>query len=130
MVGRGDLPEDVPDREQPAEAVPAGGLHREDLLLLAAEDQDGHAERRLDPAQPGVVTVGMVQAGSAPNIIPEGALLRGTVRATIAKRLLEAEGMNAARKVNTPMNATAPPTRNSPPVRMVVRLVILTFRCA
>jgi hippurate hydrolase len=40
--------------------------------------------RRLDPSQPGVVTVGMVQAGSAPNIIPEGALLRGTVRATTA----------------------------------------------
>ncbi len=38
--------------------------------------------RRLDPAQPGVVTVGMVQAGSAPNIIPESASLQGTVRAT------------------------------------------------
>ncbi len=38
--------------------------------------------RRLDPAQPGVVTVGMVAAGSAPNIIPESATLRGTVRAT------------------------------------------------
>lgn len=40
--------------------------------------------RRLDPAQPGVVTVGMVNAGSAPNIIPETATLRGTVRATTA----------------------------------------------
>ncbi|MDQ8153688.1 MAG: M20 family metallopeptidase [Gemmatimonadota bacterium] len=40
--------------------------------------------RRLDPAQPGVVTVGMVQAGTAPNIIPESAELRGTVRATTA----------------------------------------------
>ena len=38
--------------------------------------------RRLDPAQPGVVTVGTVQAGSAPNVIPEAAVLRGTVRAT------------------------------------------------
>lgn len=38
--------------------------------------------RRLDPAQPGVVTVGMVHAGTAPNIIPESATLRGTVRAT------------------------------------------------
>ena len=42
--------------------------------------------RRLDPAQPGVVTVGMVQAGTAPNIIPESATLRGTVRATPAPR--------------------------------------------
>lgn len=40
--------------------------------------------RRLDPAQPGVVTVGVVHAGSAPNIIPESAVLRGTVRATTA----------------------------------------------
>lgn len=40
--------------------------------------------RRLDPAQPGVVTVGMVSAGSAPNIIPEAATLRGTVRSTTA----------------------------------------------
>jgi hippurate hydrolase len=38
--------------------------------------------RRLDPAQPGVVTVGMVHGGTAPNIIPESATLRGTVRAT------------------------------------------------
>jgi amidohydrolase len=40
--------------------------------------------RRLDPAQPGVVTVGMVQAGTAPNIIPDSAVMRGTVRATSA----------------------------------------------
>ena len=38
--------------------------------------------RRLDPAQPGVVTVGMVYGGTAPNIIPASASLRGTVRAT------------------------------------------------
>ena len=38
--------------------------------------------RRLDPAQPGVVTVGMVHGGTAPNIIPASTSLRGTVRAT------------------------------------------------
>lgn len=38
--------------------------------------------RRLDPAQPGVVSVGMVQGGTAPNIIPASAVLSGTVRAT------------------------------------------------
>lgn len=38
--------------------------------------------RRLDPALPGVVTVGVVRAGSAANIIPESAELSGTVRAT------------------------------------------------
>jgi hippurate hydrolase len=37
--------------------------------------------RRLNPATPGVVTVGTVNAGSAPNVIPERARLTGTVRA-------------------------------------------------
>jgi amidohydrolase len=38
--------------------------------------------RRLDPALPGVVTVGTVHAGTAANIIPESAELTGTIRAT------------------------------------------------
>ena len=38
--------------------------------------------RRLDPALPGVVTVGMLNAGSAPNVIPEVAHCSGTIRAT------------------------------------------------
>ena len=37
--------------------------------------------RRLNPATPGVVTIGSVHAGSAPNIIPDTATLSGTVRA-------------------------------------------------
>lgn len=37
--------------------------------------------RRLNPATPGVVTVGSIHAGSAPNIIPDRAKLTGTVRA-------------------------------------------------
>jgi hippurate hydrolase len=37
--------------------------------------------RRLNPATPGVVTIGSVQAGSASNIIPDKARLVGTVRA-------------------------------------------------
>ncbi len=41
--------------------------------------------RRLNPATPGVVTVGMIQAGTAPNVIPDRALLRGTVRAVEAE---------------------------------------------
>ncbi|MGE5125177.1 MAG: M20 metallopeptidase family protein [Betaproteobacteria bacterium] len=49
--------------------------------------------RRLDPALPGVVTVGVVRAGRAPNVIPETAELAGTVRATTAdsRRLLVEE---------------------------------------
>lgn len=38
--------------------------------------------RRVNPASPAVVTVGMVSAGTAPNIIPDRAELRGTLRAT------------------------------------------------
>lgn len=38
--------------------------------------------RRVNPASPAVVTVGMVTAGTAPNIIPDRASLQGTLRAT------------------------------------------------
>lgn len=49
--------------------------------------------RRLDPAQPGVVTVGMVTAGTAHNIIPDRARISGTIRATspAARELLTSE---------------------------------------
>jgi amidohydrolase len=40
--------------------------------------------RRLNPATPGVVTVGSVEAGTAPNVIPGRAVLRGTIRAVDA----------------------------------------------
>jgi hippurate hydrolase len=38
--------------------------------------------RRIDPAAAAVVTVGSIHAGTAPNVIPERALLTGTLRAT------------------------------------------------
>ncbi|MEO8621428.1 MAG: M20 family metallopeptidase [bacterium] len=38
--------------------------------------------RRVNPAVPAVVTVAMVNAGTAPNVIPHRAELRGTLRAT------------------------------------------------
>jgi amidohydrolase len=38
--------------------------------------------RRVNPATPAVVTVAMVSAGTAPNVIPDRAELRGTLRAT------------------------------------------------
>jgi amidohydrolase len=37
--------------------------------------------RRMSPSEPAVLTVGTVNAGSAPNIIPDRALLAGTIRA-------------------------------------------------
>jgi hippurate hydrolase len=38
--------------------------------------------RRLDPAHPGVVTVGTINGGTAANIIPDTVQLSGTIRAT------------------------------------------------
>ena len=40
--------------------------------------------RRLNPANPGVVTIGTVRAGTASNVIPDRAKLTGTVRAVDA----------------------------------------------
>jgi hippurate hydrolase len=57
--------------------------------------------RRLNPAWPAVVTVGSVQAGDAPNIIPERATLRGTIRTTTveARTLLTGELERMAHEV-------------------------------
>lgn len=38
--------------------------------------------RRLDPAIPGVISVGILKAGGAPNVIPETSHCAGTIRAT------------------------------------------------
>ena len=52
--------------------------------------------RRLDPALPGVVTVGAVEAGRAANVIPEQARATGTIRATVpATRALLCDGVRA-----------------------------------
>lgn len=49
--------------------------------------------RRLDPATPGVVTIATLNAGTAPNVIPDRARLGGTIRAVDAasRRLLRGE---------------------------------------
>lgn len=49
--------------------------------------------RRVNPATPAVVTIGMVNAGTASNVIPERAEVRGTLRATDheTRALLQAE---------------------------------------
>lgn len=50
--------------------------------------------RRLDPGLPGVVTVGVVQAGIASNVIPERARCAGTIRATtLEARALLCDGV-------------------------------------
>ena len=49
--------------------------------------------RRVDPASPAVLTIGVASAGTAANIIPERAELRGTLRATdrATRELLRSE---------------------------------------
>ena len=46
--------------------------------------------RKLNPATPGVVTVGQISAGNAPNVIPDRASMRGTIRAVepVSRRLM------------------------------------------
>jgi amidohydrolase len=44
--------------------------------------------RKIDPLTPSVVTIGSLQAGNAPNIVPEKAVLTGTTR-TFSKKVSE-----------------------------------------
>jgi len=57
--------------------------------------------RRLNPANPGVVTIGTVHAGTASNVIPDRAALTGTVRAVDApsRRLMLDEVRRIAESV-------------------------------
>jgi amidohydrolase len=61
---------------------------RDPVLALAQIVGGLHhiVSRRVDPMTAGVITIGQVQAGSAPNIVPETASARGTVRALDADR--------------------------------------------
>lgn len=65
--------------------------------------------RQLEPSLPGVVTVGMLRAGSASNVIPEDAELEGTVRATTveARTLLCGEVERMAHAVANTHGGTA-----------------------
>ena len=80
--------------------------------------------RKLNPATPGVVTVGRIAAGNAPNVIPDRASLAGTIRAVdassrrlmmdalsrLATSIAEAHGVSA--RVSMPEGT--PPLVNSP----------------
>lgn len=76
--------------------------------------------RRLDPALPGVISVGHVHAGSAPNVIPEMARCTGTIRATTpATRALlrdELERLAHAIAAAQQMRAEVTLTQGTPPL--------------
>ena len=65
--------------------------------------------RRLNPATPGVVTVGTIRAGTATNVIPERATLSGTVRAVepVSRELMLGEVARIARDVAAAYGAEA-----------------------
>jgi hippurate hydrolase len=65
--------------------------------------------RRLNPATPGVVTIGAVHAGTAPNVIPDRARLRGTVRAVdaVSRRLMLDEVKRVAESIATAYRLSA-----------------------
>jgi amidohydrolase len=76
--------------------------------------------RRLDPAQPGVVTVGTINSGTASNIIPDRARLTGTIRATnvAARTLLTRELVHMVADVASAygVSATTSLTGGTPPI--------------
>ncbi len=54
-----------------------------DPIMMAAHflvDMQSLVNREKDPFEFGVATIGSIEAGSAPNIIPDSATLRGTIR--------------------------------------------------
>ena len=80
--------------------------------------------RRLNPATPGVVSVGSIHAGTAPNVIPERAQLSGTVRAVDAssrelmlsevKRISEAVASGLGVEAHVTLDLGTPPIVNPP----------------
>ena len=76
--------------------------------------------RRLDPAAPGVVTVGAIHGGQAPNVIPELVELAGTIRTTTpaARALLlsEVERLSSAVAAAHGLVASVGITEGTPPL--------------
>ena len=90
-------------------------------IWLALQEITG---RELPAKTPAVVTVGRFQAGQAPNIIPEEAVMEGTIRtfdreltARIMERIRQlSEGIASAFRGSAQMEelASAPPLQNDP----------------
>lgn len=87
--------------------------------------------RRLNPATPGVITVGQISAGTAPNIIPDRAVLHGTVRAVDAvsrqmmldelRRLAQSIGAAHGISASVDIPEGTPPLVNPAPMAEVAR---------
>ena len=87
--------------------------------------------REIDPTQSAVVTVGEFHAGHAPNVIPDTATIRGTVRSFmpevqdhLERRIVElAEGIGAAMRaeVKAEYRRGVPATVNDPAMAEIAR---------
>ncbi len=90
------------------------------LLITAIQTL---VSREVNPVYPSVVTVGMVHAGSAPNVIAEEAYLEGTIRTTLStvrdlihdglKRMASAMGELHNADVNLEISPGYPPVVNT-----------------
>ena len=90
--------------------------------------------REINPVYPSVVTIGMVQAGSAPNVIAEEATMEGSIRTTLPevrdhihtglKRMAKAMGELHNAKVDIEI------TQGYPPVVNTTRETHIAYRAA
>ncbi|MGZ6040071.1 MAG: amidohydrolase [Phenylobacterium sp.] len=84
-----------------------------DPVLEAARfvvDVQSIVSREKEPASFGVITVGAIQAGSAGNIIPDGALVRGTIRSYEPEvRVKLKEGLVRAAQASAMMSGAPAP---------------------
>jgi hippurate hydrolase len=80
--------------------------------------------REINPVYPSVVTIGKIQAGSAPNVIAEEAFLEGSIRTTLPevrehihrglKRMANAMAELHNAEINVEINEGYPPVINTP----------------
>ncbi len=80
--------------------------------------------RETDPLHPSVITIGQVEAGSAPNVIAESAVLRGSLRTTLPqvrrhlhrglRRMVKALAELHGAEIDLQIREGYPPVINSP----------------
>lgn len=87
--------------------------------------------REVDPARPSVVSVGLFQAGTAPNVIAGSARLMGTIRAQhqevrehlhgAVKRIAESIAQLHGAKISLSMTPGPPPVVNTAEMAMIAK---------
>ncbi len=91
--------------------------------------------REIDPLHPSVITIGRIQAGSAPNVIAAEAVLEGTIRTTQPevrhhlhaglKRMVRALGELHRAEISLEIRPGYPPVVNSPRETEIARRAAL-----